>query len=168
MKKFLVVLSVVFISVMCIGCNGSIEVDQIKTDLQDFIDVGGQKLFSCVETANKEYKNTVNYMLTGNFNAITAHVDDNVIPYIDQALSVLTLTSPQTEELSALKTKCEEALQKKKLGYSELGKNMGLNLEDAEYSITEAEEILEEGEALFNEYKAEITELAEEYGLSFN
>ena len=154
MKKLLALLLTIVMSVtLFAGCS-----DPVYDDFSNYLNVE-------MTEVNADYAKITAEVGTWEAmeddNAIAKSLSEVLIPLVDGSLSKLQNVNPQTDEVKAIKAKYVEVMEAYKTGFEALLE--GCETQD-EATINAANEALNEGITLLDEYNAALEALAAEVG----
>lgn len=154
MKKTLALVLMVVMSITLLaGCG-----DPVYDDLTNFINV------EMVEVNANYEKLTAEVGTWGDLAddaALAASIKNNLLPLVEDSLTKLEAIAPETEEVTALKTKYVEVMTTYKGGFEKL--LSGCENADAAIATTGYEELGKAAD-LLNEYNASLEEMAKQFG----
>ena len=155
-KKFMSILfTVVLVFTVLTGCAG----DPVAEEFEKFMNTD----MVAVNAKYEELKGAVaeSANLTSD-EEIAQHIENTILPIINESLDMVSKIELQTEEVKAIKGKYEKVLLAYKEGYEKLLE--ACNTGD-EATVNEAVAKVDEGIALLDEYNAALEALAAEHGL---
>ena len=152
-KLFAILLMLVMATALLTGCG-----DPVYDDFVNFLNVE-------MVDVNINYENITEEVGTWETleddAALSKSLSDVLLPLVNDSLATLEGINPETEEVKALKAKYIKVMDAYKEGFEALLE--GCETQD-EATINAANESLEEGIVLLDEYNAALESLAEEHG----
>lgn len=155
MKKLLAFLLMIVMAVTLItGCG----TDPIYEDLTNFLNI---EMVEVNENYTKITTEVGNWEEAEDDAALAKSLEEVLLPLVNSSLEKLEEVNPETEEVKEIKAKYVKVMDAYKKGFEALLE--GCNTQDEE-TINTAQESIDEGVKLLDEYNAALEALAEEHG----